>query len=151
MSNNPYAAPMGAPGGGPNTTVAQSKVSGPAVGLMVTAGLGIAAQLAGLLMNLLGAGMGAAAAGNDQQGPAAAQLMMQGALGVVFSIIGIAVGAVILVGALKMKKLESYGFAMAASVIAMVPCISPCCLVGLPVGIWALVVLNDAQVKAAFR
>jgi hypothetical protein len=50
-----------------------------------------------------------------------------------------------------MKKLESYSFAMAAAIIAMIPCISPCCLLGLPFGIWALVVLGDGSVKAAFQ
>jgi hypothetical protein len=58
---------------------------------------------------------------------------------------------VIFMGAGKMKRLESYGFAMAVSIIAMIPCISPCCLIGLPMGIWALVVLLDPNVKAAFR
>ena len=33
----------------------------------------------------------------------------------------------------------------------MVPCISPCCLVGLPIGIWALVVLNKPEVKGSFH
>ena len=32
----------------------------------------------------------------------------------------------------------------------MVPCLA-CCLVGLPVGIWSLVVLLNAEVKAAFK
>ena len=48
------------------------------------------------------------------------------------------------------KKLESYTFAIIATIIAMVPCISPCCIVGLPIGIWALVVLNKPEVKGAF-
>ena len=33
----------------------------------------------------------------------------------------------------------------------MVPCISPCCLLGLPFGIWALSVLNKPHVQAAFK
>ena len=64
---------------------------------------------------------------------------------------GLIMSVVILMGALKMKKLESYNFALTATIIAMVPCISPCCLVGLPIGIWALVVLMKPEVKAAFR
>ncbi len=52
---------------------------------------------------------------------------------------------------MKMKKLESYGLAMAASIIAMIPCLSPCCLIGLPIGIWALVVLSKPEVKSAFH
>ena len=59
--------------------------------------------------------------------------------------------AFILFGALKMKKLESYGLAMAASIIAMIPCFSPCCLLGLPIGIWAVVVLSKPEVKSAFH
>jgi hypothetical protein len=51
----------------------------------------------------------------------------------------------------KMKRLESYGLAMTAAIIVMVPYVSPCCILGLPFGIWALVVLCDSSVKAAFR
>jgi hypothetical protein len=50
-----------------------------------------------------------------------------------------------------MKNLQSYGLAMTASIVAMIPCISPCCILGLPFGIWALVILNRPEVKAAFR
>ena len=77
-------------------------------------------------------------------------MMMQGTIGMISGLIGIAIGVVILLGALKMKKLESYGFAMAAAILAMIPCISPCCILGLPFGIWALVVLLDESVKASF-
>ena len=69
----------------------------------------------------------------------------------VLAIIGLVVGALILFGAIKMKNLESYGLAMTASIIAMIPCVSPCCLLGLPLGIWAVVVLNNPEVKSAFR
>jgi hypothetical protein len=49
-----------------------------------------------------------------------------------------------------MKRLENYGFALTGAIVAMVPC-SGCCLLGLPFGIWALVVLSDSSVKEAFR
>jgi hypothetical protein len=73
-----------------------------------------------------------------------------GSLGIVQNIIGGIVGVVVLLGAAKMQKLESYQFALTASIMAMVPCISPCCLFGLPLGIWALVVLNKPEVKSHF-
>jgi hypothetical protein len=38
---------------------------------------------------------------------------------------------------------------MVASIFAMLPC-NPCCLLGLPIGIWALVVLSNEDVKDAF-
>jgi hypothetical protein len=77
--------------------------------------------------------------------------MLSGPVGVVLGIIGILASVVILLGAMKMKKLESYGLAMAASIIAMIPCLSPCCLLGLPIGIWAVVVLSKPEVKSAFH
>ncbi|MFO0905200.1 MAG: hypothetical protein U0939_19490 [Pirellulales bacterium] len=152
MSNNPYVPPagFGGPSGPPPVDVA-AKVSGPAIGLMVTAGIGIAFQVLALAMNVLGVGVGAAAAGGDNGGPEGAQLMVQGVAGMVGAVIGIIVGIVIIMGALKMKNLQSYGFAMAAAIIAAVPCVSPCCLIGLPVGIWAVMVLNDPYVKQSFR
>jgi hypothetical protein len=66
-------------------------------------------------------------------------------------IISLPVGVVMLIGALKMKKLESYGLAMAGAILGMLPYASPCCILGLPFGIWALVVLSDNSVKAAFH
>jgi hypothetical protein len=61
------------------------------------------------------------------------------------------IGIVIVMGALKMKILQSYGLAMTSSILAMIPCISPCCLLGLPIGIWSVVVLSKPEVKSAFR
>jgi predicted Ser/Thr protein kinase/outer membrane lipoprotein-sorting protein len=52
----------------------------------------------------------------------------------------------ITVGALKMKRLESYGWAIAASIIAIIGG-----AIGLPFGIWALVVLSQPDVRAAFQ
>jgi len=38
---------------------------------------------------------------------------------------------------------------MAGAVVAMLPC-QCCCLLGLPAGIWALVVLNKPEVNSQF-
>jgi hypothetical protein len=67
------------------------------------------------------------------------------------TIIGILGALLILIGGLKMKNAQSYGLALTASIVAVIPCVSPCCLLGIPFGIWALVVLNNPDVKAAFR
>jgi hypothetical protein len=58
---------------------------------------------------------------------------------------------IVLIGAVKMKNLTSYGFAMTAAILSMLTCCSLCEIVGLPLGIWALVVLCAPDVKAAFR
>ena len=39
---------------------------------------------------------------------------------------------------------------MAGAIVAMLPC-SGCCLLGLPIGIWAIIVLIDSDVKRAFN
>src|SRR5437764_8175391 len=123
----------GTPGGGSS---ARQQVSGPATALIVTAILGLVVQGLLLILRLAGVGMYAAGAqlGQEQQMVA----LMQGTGAIVGSIVGIAIGILILLGAQKMKNLESYGLAMTASILAMIPCISPCCLLGLPFGIWAI-------------
>jgi hypothetical protein len=40
---------------------------------------------------------------------------------------------------------------LAAAIVALIPCFSPCCLIGLPIGIWALVVLSKPEVKSQFE
>ena len=124
----------------------ESKVLGPAIGLMVTAGVGIAFQLLSLVMHLFSSGLQVSAGGE-----AAILGLLSGGMSMVLSAIAILVGGAIIFGAMKMKRLESYGLAMACSVLAALPCTSPCCLLGLPIGIWSVVVLLDDEVKGAFR
>ena len=59
-------------------------------------------------------------------------------------------GIVMIVGGLKMLRLQSYGWAMTACVIAVLP-FNPVGFIGLIIGIWGLVVLNQPSVRAAFR
>lgn len=76
---------------------------------------------------------------------------LSGGVGVGFSGLFLAFSAIVLYGGWKMMRLESYGWAMAAAIVALVPCVSPCCILGLPLGIWALTVLLDPWIKSAFR
>jgi hypothetical protein len=54
-------------------------------------------------------------------------------------------------GSLKMKNLKGHGTAKAAAIVAMIPLVGPCLLLGIPFGIWAFVVLIRPHVKEAFR
>ena len=126
---------------------AAESVKGPAIGLIVVAILGALLQIASLGLRLGGASFMA----NSGMPNQAWVNMFSGPIGVVSGVIGLLVSGVIFFGALKMKSLESYGLAMAASIIAMIPCFSPCCLLGLPIGIWAIVVLSKPEVKSAFH
>jgi hypothetical protein len=77
--------------------------------------------------------------------------MTYGPLGAVDSLFGLGLSVLILIGAARMQSLRSYEFALTAAILAMVPCLTPCCLIGLPFGIWAVVVLSRAGVKSQFH
>jgi hypothetical protein len=57
---------------------------------------------------------------------------------------------VVLIGAVRMLALKSYALAFTVSILSLIPCVTPCCLLGLPFGIWALVVLSRPDVKSQF-
>jgi predicted Zn finger-like uncharacterized protein len=56
----------------------------------------------------------------------------------------------ILIGSVCMMKLKSRQFALATMVMHIIPCAGVCCLIGLPVGVWALVTLQRADVTEGF-
>jgi hypothetical protein len=145
----PLTAPVAGASGGRDAAL--QLVKGPVIGLKVTAIVGLVLVAAGLVMNILtlnGFHIGPQQIYDPQMQKLISTL--GGGLGIVQNIIGGVVGVVVLLGAAKMQKLQSYQFALTASIVAMVPCISPCCLFGLPFGIWALVVLNKPEVKSQF-
>jgi hypothetical protein len=145
----PFSSPVAATSGGRDAAL--QLVKGPAIGLKVTAIVGLVLVAVGLVINVLT--LNGSHIGLQQINDPQMQKLFNtlgGGLGIVQNIIGGVVGVVVLLGAAKMQKLQSYQFALTASIVAMVPCISPCCLFGLPFGIWALVVLNKPEVKSQF-
>ncbi len=59
------------------------------------------------------------------------------------------VGLVIILGAWKMLRLRSYGWAVVCSVLAVLP-LSVGFMLGFPMGVWALIVLYRSDVQEAF-
>jgi hypothetical protein len=66
-------------------------------------------------------------------------------------VVGVLLSGIVILGAVRMKALKSYGWAMAASLLALVTICYPCGILSLAMGIWSLGVLFDPNVKAAFR
>ncbi len=129
---------------------AASRVAGPATALSVVMAIGIALAIIGTALNLFMVGFGGF--GPDMRGPQDPfPFALSGGINAAMGALQTIIGILVIVGAGKMRRLESYGFAMAAAVLAMIPYLSPCCCLGLPFGIWAIVVLSDGQVRAAFR
>lgn len=150
---SPAAAPAGgAPGGADARARALQLVTAPAIGLMVVAGLGIASTLFGLAVLIAGGAVMPELPGLDPEFARIIRTVAFGPVGILIRVINLAIYVLILVGALRMQKLTGYGLVMTAAIIAMIPCFTgPCCLLGLPFGIWALVVMNKPEVKSQFN
>jgi hypothetical protein len=67
------------------------------------------------------------------------------------SLISILAAPVIIYGGIQMLKARRYPIAMLAAILAVIPLSSICCIPGIPIGIWAVIVLRDPEVKAAFQ
>lgn len=57
----------------------------------------------------------------------------------------------VIIGALKMMRGKSYGLGMSAAIIATLPVTSCCFLLGIPAGVWAIIVLRNPEVKGFFK
>ena len=129
----------------------EKKVQIPAIGLIVLGILGLLMSALGLLQgaldpqSLIDAGMPA------EDAPRIAELL-SGPLVKVLSLAGILTCAFITWAGFQMLKLQSWTACVIANILVMVPCFTSCCCVlGIPLGIWGLVLLFNADVKRAFE
>lgn len=74
-------------------------------------------------------------------------------IGAIISLGMIAVGALIVFGGVQMLNQKMYGLAMTSAILCILPCVTclGCCGVGEGIGIWALIVLMNEDVKRAFN
>ncbi len=134
---------------------AAQRVSAPATALLVVGWLGAILSVLWSLFWVLCIVVVASGVQLQGMAPMRGDKQTQAIIGcsfyVLVGLIWLALAILILIGARRMKRLQGYGLAMAAAIIAVIPCVEPCCLLTLPFGIWALVALSDGSVKAAFR
>ena len=128
----------------------QREVRWPAIGLLVTGMLNCLGLVLLFLWNIAAGAKIAAVAGEPYAPPSGVvEFVMQ--LAVLFAGVFVCLipGVFMILAALKMKRLQAYRWAVGASVLAIIT--SPVAfLIGLPVGIWTLVVLCQREVRAAF-
>ncbi len=133
---NPYEAATSAnPAPLPSASV-RSKVIGPAIANLVASILSIlltALVILGGIINVVEDGM----ADDDA---------------IMFVMFGVSIFLLLLsaVGAIQMLRQRTYGLAVTAVIVAVVPTNCLWCLT-LPFGIWGLVVLLDPEVRKSFR
>lgn len=147
--SNPYQSPLDQ--NQPSSRAAATQeVAGPALSLIIVASIAIALGVIGLGMNAFLILSGAVERLEEMnQGPISEymQITIRAIWGVVLLIAAIFV----LYGSIKMKSMTNYGLAKATAIVAMIPCIGPCCLLGIPFGIWTFIVLSKPNVRDAFR
>ena len=111
----------------------------PAIGLIVAAGINLAALFALVAVFLIRV---IASLGNQTHASVAIVPFL-----VLFA--GLAADCAIFVGAMSMMRLRNRGLAITAAILALIAV--PGNLIGLPMGIWALVVLSRREVVEAFE
>ena len=127
---------------------ALKKVSAPATGLQVTAALMIVYLLATIPFTFVPSLQERIFQALHQPVPPDPTLgvrIFQGIMLLVAFLVQIAIFS----GASKMKQLESYRQALIISIVAFLPC--TCCFLGLPIGIWSLVVIHSPEVRSYFK
>jgi hypothetical protein len=124
---------------------AAARLKGPAIGLIVVIALHLlAACLATPIYGLAIAGVGPPELKNGQGGD-------NPIFGLAFCLLSLVVQAFMMFGAVQMLRGRMYGVSMATAVLSVIPCCGSSCYVfGIPFGVWALVVLNDPDVKNSF-
>jgi len=150
-------------------TVASKYVSAPGLWLMIAGFLGLVPgvlQVLGMITLFLmkvspsmALGQPRDYAGLDIAPILAQQMAPQPAVGLPIGIVllVLAVTAIqipssllIILGGRKMRQLETYGLAVFAGIVALLPT-GPAWIISMPVGIWALFVLAGSDVRAGFR
>jgi uncharacterized membrane protein YhaH (DUF805 family) len=151
---NPFQSPLQS--GGPASTPqglenAARRVAAPATTLIVIGSLTAFANLAMAVLCAVFA-MG------RWRGPQAQFLLLPMAMVVAYFLFVALLDTIVILGGISMRNLRNYGLSIAAALITIIPFSYPCCMawtflfwvLGLPFGIWALAVLCQGDVKAAF-
>jgi hypothetical protein len=135
-----------AKGGSP----AAARLSGPAIGLIVCGALSAVGYCINIPFNIYQMTQPRIIIPAGQPGAEFAALSANPGGSVAFGVVAVLVSAFVIFGGIQMKNAKMYGVSMAAAIVSVIPCCSPCLCLGIPFGIWALIVLMDADVKSAF-
>lgn len=146
-STNPYASPMAVVYAPPQPReVAPGYLVAPAMALIAVAGVGLAFSLFNFALSFGEAHV-------NPNAPEFVREIQKGSVGPVATAIQGSFGMLnlfILICGVQMLRLQSWGMAVAGSVLAMVNLGSCCCAAGIPVGLWSLAVLMSSDVISIF-
>jgi tRNA A-37 threonylcarbamoyl transferase component Bud32 len=135
----PRAVPPADRGGGADLGLALHQVRGPATGLLWAGVLTPLAWALGLLL-----------LNTDPLWMAGKPNAAWQILYLCLFVLSLAPAAIVIVGALKMRRCEAYELALIAGITALIPFGGPAWLLSLPMGLWAILVLCKPRVRAGF-
>lgn len=137
---NPYASPaeLAPP---PPAASPLGRLRAPSIGLLISAGVTGAAGIVLIPMTIAGLLFSITL-------PASGALPPPLELWLMFP--NFILSYLIVIGAWKMRRGKSYRLAYTAALLACTPVPSPCTLLSIPFGIWALLVLHRRDVREAF-
>ncbi len=127
-----------------------SKIKAPAIGLIVVGALNFALGLLSVLSGLLR--LTGIIPGDELPINEAERMgYLVGTFGVYgVAFISLIIAPFMVYGAVQMLGGKSYKFAKTSAILAIIPFISCCFIIGIPFGIWALMVLSKPEVRAFF-
>ncbi len=127
----------------------KNKLKIPAIGLVVLGLLGVVAGLFGMFatidpQDLVGSGI------TEEQAAKIAEAIETG--GTALHVLGVLLSGFVVWAGFQMLQRRAWTACVIANVLVMVPCITSCCCVlGLPIGVFGLITLFDAEVKRSFQ
>lgn len=66
--------------------------------------------------------------------------------------VSLVVFSLVVLGGVRMLQLRARGLVMTAAILVMIPCFTSCCCVlGLPLGIWVVMLINKPEVRSQFE
>lgn len=127
----------------------RAKVQAPAIALIVCGALSLVASIYGAVNALV-----SQVPPIPPDTPELAVQMLKGTVGPLaagIQAVFVFIGLFILFGGFQMLRIKTWGVALAAAIVSIINVGSCCCIIGMPIGIWALVILLMGDVKRAFE
>jgi len=126
-----------------------SRCLAPAIFLSILGALSLLNHGGGVVMNAMGIDTNPFTQNQPNERPEAKQARLIGTM--VFACLFMGLDVAVIYGAYCLHRMTSHAAAMTGAIISCIPVCSPCLVLGIPFGIWALVVLNNPDVKRAFQ
>jgi len=145
--SNPYSSPIENQNFRHRDPLAS--VRGPAIALIVVSTIALIIGVLGLIADVALIVTGAVDKLEAMNGgPMSAYTKIT--IRIIWGILLLIASSYVLYGAIKMAKCKDYQTAKNAAIVAMIPLLGPCCLLGIPFGVWAFVVLGKPGVRESF-